>query len=455
MRHGDMRRLQLVLAVTLCLFVCSLLMNVLVYVHLTAAITDLSRRLGDVERRQDSHRSTVDVDWQAGIVINVETDKGQGKIQDSARNQSKIHSPRQSRQSGLVKERGARSTCGRDKYQCDDGQCILSNWQCDGDNDCADGSDELPLNAKCIRCGPNEFKCRDGRCIFRRWQCDGDNDCTDGSDELPLNSNCILTINVRLVDGKTHNEGRLEVRRESGEWGAVCNDEWDIHDADVACRQLGYTGAVPGTEGRFFGEGSGKRLGEVTCVGTESNLGECKTYGWGQDNCGHGKDVGIVCAVDNCATHLCQNNAICRTNEDDYTCICTQGWYGEYCHKHHCDEHQCQHNATCHANEDGYTCICTGGWEGEKKFGSPQQQIDFALQDDDSPVKYSINKFKEAKLTCVSPMFGEKPRHTCYTAGVLDLEKGDRLVLSIQCHATCWVFTYYDTTFWGAIKLST
>ncbi|XP_019617911.1 PREDICTED: uncharacterized protein LOC109465207 [Branchiostoma belcheri] len=82
-------------------------------------------------------------------------------------------------------------------------------------------------------------------------------------------------------------------------------------------------------------------------------------------------------------------------------------------------------------------------------------QIDFALQDDDSPVTYSINKFKEAKLTCVSPMFGRKPRHTCYTAGVLDLEKGDRLVLSIQCHATCWVFTYYDTTFWGAIKLST
>ncbi|KAI8513781.1 Scrasp1p [Branchiostoma belcheri] len=490
-RRGDIRRLQVVLAGTVCLFVCFIVANILVYIHLTAAIADLSHRLGDVEERQDSHRSSVDRHWQTGIVMNVKTDKGQGNVQDSARNQSNIHSPRKSRKSELVKERDARSTCGRDEYQCDDGQCILSNWECDGDDDCADGSDERPLNAECI-----------------------------------------LSINVRLVDGKRRNKGRLEVQRVTGEWGTVCNDYWNIHNADVACRHMGYTGAVHGTEDSFFGEGSGEIwLDDVFCTGAESNLEECQHNGWGKHNCEHDEDVGVVCAdgcktrrcqndatcrpnkdgytcictkgwtgeychkridhceshqcknnatcqqeehgytcicpkgwsgeycqeKNHCETHLCQNSATCRTNENGYTCICTQGWHGEYCHKNHCDEHQCQHNATCHANEDGYTCICTGGWEGkhcqectftqwqdltDRRFGLREgkleikesgkyfiySQIDFALQDGYHPVKYSINKFEEAKLTCVSPMFGEKPRYTCYTAGVLNLEKGDRLL---------------------------
>ena len=101
---------------------------------------------------------------------------------------------------------------------------------------------------------------------------------------------------MRLVNGASSHEGRLEVYY-NGAWGTVCDDSFDQVDAQVVCGQLGFTNTVATVaEYGLFGEGVDPIwLAEVACDGTENQLSECGHRGWGDHNCAHSEDVGVVC----------------------------------------------------------------------------------------------------------------------------------------------------------------
>ncbi|KAM7053366.1 neurotrypsin [Acridotheres tristis] len=100
---------------------------------------------------------------------------------------------------------------------------------------------------------------------------------------------------IRLAGGSSAHEGRVEVYH-GGQWGTICDDQWDDADAEVVCRQLGLGGVAKAWSQAYFGEGSGPvLLDEVQCTGNELSIEQCPKSSWRQHNCGHKEDAGVSC----------------------------------------------------------------------------------------------------------------------------------------------------------------
>ncbi|XP_789586.4 galectin-3-binding protein B [Strongylocentrotus purpuratus] len=102
---------------------------------------------------------------------------------------------------------------------------------------------------------------------------------------------------VRLT-GPDNNErmGRVEISWNE-QWGTVCDVGWDIEDANVVCKQLGFPdGADPERLYKKFGKGSGTIwVAGMDCTGKEAQLKECHVRNNGAFGCTHDQDVGVSC----------------------------------------------------------------------------------------------------------------------------------------------------------------
>jgi len=74
----------------------------------------------------------------------------------------------------------------------------------------------------------------------------------------------------------------------------VCDDDWDLLDAGVACRALGFSGATDYKTGNFFRTtGSRFEMTNVNCTGTEVSMFKCPHQT--TSDCGVDKKAGVVC----------------------------------------------------------------------------------------------------------------------------------------------------------------
>ena len=93
--------------------------------------------------------------------------------------------------------------------------------------------------------------------------------------------------------------GRVEVFY-NGQWGTVCDNDWDHNNARVVCRQLGYSYGLKALQGDDVPDGTGKIwLSNVNCTGNEQNLSRCSHGGWGNNDCQHSEDAGVECSNGN------------------------------------------------------------------------------------------------------------------------------------------------------------
>ncbi|XP_032290457.1 uncharacterized protein teq isoform X3 [Drosophila virilis] len=171
--------------------------------------------------------------------------------------------------------------------------CDFKGW---GVHNC--GVDEV-VGVVCkvpvLKCPNNFWLCQTSKeCIPPAFVCDHTEDCADKSDES--DAVCKAPIEYRLEGGRSPIEGRLEVKYH-GVWGSVCDDDFNIKAAQVACNNLGYYGTAK-IEKNIFGPGSGPIwLDQVLCQGNETSIDMCRHWNWGEHNCNHTEDVGLRCTA--------------------------------------------------------------------------------------------------------------------------------------------------------------
>ncbi|XP_072122584.1 scavenger receptor cysteine-rich type 1 protein M130-like isoform X1 [Mobula birostris] len=107
---------------------------------------------------------------------------------------------------------------------------------------------------------------------------------------------CSGHLQIRLSGSEDACAGRLEFYY-NGTWGTVCDDSWDLDDANVVCRQLGCGYALEDKTRPYCGESNAPVwLDELRCLGNESYLWDCPSAPWGKTDCSHKEDVTVTCS---------------------------------------------------------------------------------------------------------------------------------------------------------------
>ena len=102
---------------------------------------------------------------------------------------------------------------------------------------------------------------------------------------------------LRICRPSNLHKGLLELYM-NGKWNKICTNDWSFNEANVACRQMGFAGALA-IDGfyRSGGLSSEENLQVyINCTGSEPNITSCNFRQEEVHNCNNSGFVGVSCS---------------------------------------------------------------------------------------------------------------------------------------------------------------
>ena len=81
--------------------------------------------------------------------------------------------------------------------------------------------------------------------------------------------------------------------KHNNQWGTVCDDGFDIVDAQSACHTLGFSGGSYTSDSEEHVGGT-IWIESLRCHSATQTF-PCSHDGWGKHNCDHGEDIVLTC----------------------------------------------------------------------------------------------------------------------------------------------------------------
>ena len=118
---------------------------------------------------------------------------------------------------------------------------------------------------------------------------------------------------ARIYLGNSHSslgwgfgaQGYVEIyNEESGRYELICDEGWDLNDAHVVCRMLGYPEALDATVRSQHGQSyrDNALFSNVQCTGTEDSIFDCPADP--NPSCDRSRSAGVRCSGSQFQYHI-------------------------------------------------------------------------------------------------------------------------------------------------------